>query len=240
MEESGYFHAGRLQATVTASFVTLSTDTWSTITGIRRAVLEGDIDKALKYTNAYYPSVFSRNEQVLFRLKCRKFIELIRHEAEVNLVGGGKLKRSGHNRHPAPEDMDLDDEMQDMDGVSESGDLTEDALLYGQSLQAEYAGDKRREIRTALEEIFSLMAYQNPLKEPKVANLLARKGRVNVAEELNSAILQSLGKSSRAALETLYAQTSVLLDGLAVTGGPGAFVTLKSILDQVEPKNTDL
>lgn len=135
--------------------------------------------------------------------------------------------------------MELDHDMDDMDGVAGSGDLTEDALLYGQSLQAEYDGDKRREVRTALEEIFSLMAYQNPLKEPKVAHLLDRKGRVAVAEELNSAILKSLGKSSRAALETLYAQTSVLLDKLADTGGPGAFVTLKSILDEVEPKNTD-
>lgn len=130
--------------------------------------------------------------------------------------------------------------MEDLDGVPGSGDLTEDALIYGQSLQAEYAGDKRREVRIALEEIFSLMAYQNPLKEAKVAHLLDRKGRVAVAEELNSAILHSLGKSSRAALETLYAQTAVLLDELAETGGPGAFVTLKSILDEVEPKSTEI
>lgn len=46
--------------------------------------------------------------------------------------------------------------------------------------------------------------------------------------------IESLGKSSRAALENLYAQTSVLLDDLAETGGPGAFVTLKSIVDEVE------
>ncbi|KAJ4396239.1 hypothetical protein N0V93_000458 [Gnomoniopsis smithogilvyi] len=210
---------------------------------IRRAILEGDVDKALKHTNAYYPQVLKQNEQVYFRLKCRKFIELIRHEAEINLVGGDKRKHNGHNRLPgASEDMELDDDMEDLDGGihKASGDLTEDALVYGQSLQAEYAGDERRGVRTALEEIFSLMAYQNPLKEAKVAYLLERKGRVAVAEELNSAILQSLGKSSRAALETLYAQTSNLLDDLAETGGPGAFVTLKGILDEVEPKKTDL
>ncbi|CAN8106356.1 unnamed protein product [Discula destructiva] len=207
---------------------------------IRRAILEGDIDKALKHTNAYYPQVLKQNEQVHFRLKCRKFIELIRHEAEINLVGGDKRKRNGFSRPSVGQAMEVDDEMDDLDNLSESGDLTEDALVYGQSLQAEYAGDQRREVRTALEEIFSLMAYQNPLKEVKVAHLLARKGRVTVAEELNSAILQSLGKSSRAAIETLYAQTSVLLNSLAETGGPGAFVTLKSILDEVEPKNNEL
>lgn len=45
---------------------------------------------------------------------------------------------------------------------------------------------------------------------------------------------ESLGKSSRAALENVYAQTSVLLDDLAETGGPGAFVTLKGIMDEIE------
>lgn len=46
--------------------------------------------------------------------------------------------------------------------------------------------------------------------------------------------LESLGKSSRAALENMYAQTSVLLDDLAETGGPGAFVTLQSVIDEIE------
>lgn len=158
--------------------------------------MEGDIDKALKHTNAYYPQVLKENEQVYFRLRCRKFIEMIRREAEMNLVGGDKrshvIGNNGHS-HPVPgDDMELDEDMADSGdqvGIA-SRDLTQVALLYGQSLQAEYAGDERREVRTALEEIFSLMAYQNPLKESKVAHLLDRKGRVAVAEELNSAILR--------------------------------------------------
>ncbi len=43
----------------------------------------------------------------------------------------------------------------------------------------------------------------------------------------------SLGKSSRSALENLYAQTSVLLDDLRQEGGPGAFVTLQGIIDDI-------
>lgn len=155
--------------------------------------MEGDIDKALKHTNAYYPQVLKENEQVYFRLKCRKFIEMIRREAEINLVGGDKRVHNGHSHPPQAEDMEVDEDMDDLEGQMDnggSGDLTQVALLYGQSLQAEYAGDERREVRTALEEIFSLMAYQNPLKESKVAHLLERKGRVAVAEELNSAILR--------------------------------------------------
>ena len=259
-----------------------------TLPGIRRAILEGDIDKALKHTKASYPQVLEENEQVHFRLRCRKFIEMIRREAETNLVGAGGPKGnhstphiSGNNGHAQPravEDMELDEDLEDLDGAQR--DLTQDALLYGQTLQAEYLGDERREVHTALNEIFGLMAYPNPLKEAKVAHLLDRKGRVAVAEELNSAILresclphlfssypyvfrvtdekekgrtggpgggaermletdnvispESLGKSSRAALENMYAQTSVLLDDLAETGGPGAFVTLQSVIDEID------
>lgn len=172
-----------------------------TATGIRRAILEGDIDKALKHTNAFYPQVLKENEHVFFRLKCRKFIEMIRREAEINLVGGDKRSHNNGNSRvpPTDEDMELDEDVDDLDGQLESsggtGDLTQVALLYGQSLQAEYAGDERREVRTALEEIFSLVAYQNPLKEAKVAHLLERKGRVAVAEELNSAILRESYRS---------------------------------------------
>ncbi|KAJ0120048.1 ran-binding protein [Diaporthe amygdali] len=211
---------------------------------IRRAILEGDIDKALKHTKAFYPQVLEENEQVHFHLRCRKFIEMIRNEAEMNLVGAGGPKgnhaaaiatgNNGHSQPPGAEEMELDEDLDDLDGTHDQRDLTQDALLYGQTLQAEYLGDERREVHVALNEIFGLMAYPNPLKEPKVAHLLDRKGRVAVAEELNSAILQSLGKSSRAALENMYAQTSVLLDDLAETGGPGAFVTLRSVIEETE------
>lgn len=43
----------------------------------------------------------------------------------------------------------------------------------------------------------------------------------------------SLGKSSRAALETLYAQTSVLLDDLRQEGGDGCFVSVKDVVDEI-------
>lgn len=162
--------------------------------------MEGDIDKALKHTKESYPQVLEENEQVHFRLRCRKFIEMIRREAETNFVGRGGPKGnhatsnvSGHNGHsqpPAVEDMELDEDMEDLDGAAGQRDLTQAALIYGQTLQAEYKGDERLEVHAALREIFGLMAYPNPLKEAKVAYLLDRKGRVAVAEELNSAILR--------------------------------------------------
>lgn len=51
---------------------------------IRAAILDGEIDKALKHTSAYYPSVLRDNENIYFKLRCRKFIEMIRKCNELN------------------------------------------------------------------------------------------------------------------------------------------------------------
>lgn len=46
-------------------------------------------------------------------------------------------------------------------------------------------------------------------------------------------IKASLGKSSRAALEKMYAQTSVLLDELRRDGGEGAFISVDDFVDEI-------
>jgi len=43
----------------------------------------------------------------------------------------------------------------------------------------------------------------------------------------------SLGKSSRAALENVYAQTLVLLEDLRQDGGDGAFVTVQNVINGI-------
>ncbi|KAK1997869.1 SPRY domain-containing protein [Colletotrichum falcatum] len=211
---------------------------------IRRAVLEGDIDRALKHTNAFYPQVLKDNEQVYFRLRCRKFIEMVRTAAEMRAASEVK-KRNGHGGDGGAQAMDLDangnengvwDQMDTEDSADAPLDINElemATLQYGQELHAEFRNDPRREVTKHLADIYALLAYANPLKEKDVAHLLDRKGRLAVAEELNSAILLSLGKSSRAALEKIYAQTSVLLDDLRENGGPGAFVSLQDIIEDI-------
>ncbi|KAI0595874.1 SPRY domain-containing protein [Biscogniauxia sp. FL1348] len=210
---------------------------------IRRAILEGDIDKALKYTNTYYPRVLEDNSHVYFKLKCRKFIEMVRKSAEQS-AGPGK-KSNGHSYDDIPNEMDVDengfsDKMEEdgLDLQTDEGSLLAETetIEYGQALQAEFKDDPRREVEKALGDVFALLAYENPLQVKEVAPLLDRKGRVSVAEELNSAILSSLGKSSRSALENLYGQTSVLLDYLREDGGPGSFVTIRSVIDKI-PKS---
>ncbi|PHH87303.1 hypothetical protein CDD83_9045 [Cordyceps sp. RAO-2017] len=211
---------------------------------IRRAILEGDVERALKYTNAYYPQVLQDNEEVFFKLRCRKFIEMVRKAAQIRVANDPK-RSNGHGPCPGSQDMDVDlngaenpvwGETMDMDGSEQQTELMkleQSMLEYGQALQGEYANDPRKEVSHALEEIWALVAYSNPLREPQVSHLLDRKGRAAVAEELNSAILSSLGKSSRASLEKVYAQTSVLLEELRRDGGPGAFVSLHELLEDI-------
>lgn len=191
---------------------------------IRRAILEGNIDQALKFTNTYYPKVLKSNNEVYFRLRCRKFIEMIRRDAEENLKrdkGQQTAEDTAGNSAPVKatqQQLDDDEEEEKME-VDEGGEwggepmdddddhqhhhhhhhsspavgqLLQEALEYGQELRAEFAdnGGADPEMSRQLDEIFALIAYQNPLKEEGVKHLLDRSGRVAVAEELNSAILR--------------------------------------------------
>ncbi|TGO30833.1 hypothetical protein BPAE_0003g01180 [Botrytis paeoniae] len=211
---------------------------------IRTAILEGDVEQALKYTNAYYPQVLKDNEHVYFRLRCRKFIEMVRQMAEMHNSNSTNVskKNPAHNGDWYDDiinhDMELDDHQPQANNwdrmETDGGDtfetdyqnLLSDTLSYGQVLQAEFKDDPRREVSKALEDAFSLIAYKDPINEKSVSHLLDPSGRVAVAEELNSAILLSLGKSSSAALERVYQQTTVLLEDLRESGGPGAFINI--------------
>lgn len=163
----------------------------------------------MKYTDAYYPTVLRDNEQVYFRLRCRKFIEMIRREAELNMLLEERRSRKPRRQHG---DQDNDDEVMiddeededDVDDLDMAADdllggggadaaglskLSQEVLAYGMELRAEFKADPRRETSKRLDEIFSLIAYPNPLMVKEVAHLLDGSGRVAVAEELNSAIL---------------------------------------------------
>lgn len=172
----------------------------------------------------FYPQVLEHDEHVNFRLKCRIFIEMIRQGAEMQnpscTNGTKKWYEPGHTDHwgdainlatnpDTSDDLDTQfhwDKM-DIEGVEQGHEngsdkhmesyqtLLEKTLREGQKLQAEFKDDPRREVSKALEEAFSLMAYQDPLNASEVAHLLDPSGRVAVAEEVNSAILREWGHS---------------------------------------------
>ncbi|KAG5517880.1 hypothetical protein PMAC_000335 [Pneumocystis sp. 'macacae'] len=198
---------------------------------IRSAILNGDIDLALKLTNIFYPCLLETNESVYFKLKCHKFVEMMRQCSE----------SANEN----------DDEiMTDVSGVCDNGsssyDLLENSsveysdlkkkntrfllskiLEYGQQLQEEYRDDNRSDVRKTLEDTFSLLAYSDP-KNSSVSYLLDEDVRQVVAEELNKAILVFLGKSSRSSLERLIQYTSVVVNELGKKGSSeSSFVNIR-------------
>lgn len=107
---------------------------------------------------------------------------------------------NGHGPESVAQEMDLDlngtenspygpSDTAGAEPPAELAQLEDEMLEYGQLLQAQYSNDHRKEVTKALMEIWSLVAYPNPLREPQVSHLLDKKGRVSVAEDLNSAIL---------------------------------------------------
>uniref|UniRef100_U9TJ85 SPRY-domain-containing protein n=1 Tax=Rhizophagus irregularis (strain DAOM 181602 / DAOM 197198 / MUCL 43194) TaxID=747089 RepID=U9TJ85_RHIID len=278
---------------------------------IRDAVLKGEIDFAIKLTNTFYPSVLPSNGDILFQLRCRKFIEMMGlcagsqitcsddDDDEVVKVGKDHLMLEeddddeiedkvvdddvdigevvdddleeeddeDEEREEAEEEegddeyadameamdaMDVDDYQSDHESVEEvDGSVTliktkktskrrkgvetelngldgmiEAAMRFGQELQDDYRDDNREEIKKALEETFSLLAYTDP-RNSVVSYLLDPSGREPVANALNSAILVSQGKPPIPPLERVYRQSSVVLNELARNGvGSSAFVNL--------------
>lgn len=65
--------------------MSISSDPTDDLAEIRKSILDGDVDKALKYTSSYYPHVLEKdeNKDIYFRLRCRKFIEMMRRCTEL-------------------------------------------------------------------------------------------------------------------------------------------------------------
>jgi Ran-binding protein 9/10 len=123
---------------------------------------------------------------------------MVRKSAEFSDNGVSK-KSNGHAAEDAPNAMDLDengsaDQMETEDDPDSTtigqAALLDETVTYGRQLAEEFKGDSRRDVSKTLSEIFALLAYKNPFEVKEVEHLLDRRGRVTVAEELNSAILR--------------------------------------------------
>ena len=106
-------------------------------TNIVDSVISGDIDTALSDTRAHYPSVLDAEEGlILFKLQCRKFVELILEASELK-----KKLRSQAQDDELIEEMDgiYEDEMgmdvDDVDdGLSMDGFRTSISLVRGKGV----------------------------------------------------------------------------------------------------------
>lgn len=212
---------------------------------IRSAILDGDIDKALKYILTYYPHVLERaeNRDIYFKLRCRKFIEMMRRSNDLQTAlssnitskAFGKLSEKDAPLREGDLDlqMELDEQLQResrpptippvtmpapldpnilasgdvamSNGLNDSMDTSSDhlkpsqtkvtqysllteALNYGRELSVEFSSDPRPAVKQALNDTFALIAYTDA-RESVVGGLMEGKGRVEIAEEVNAAIL---------------------------------------------------
>lgn len=170
---------------------------------IRAAILDGDIDKALKHTKAYYANVLEDNPQIHFKLRCRKFLEMMRRSNELTASTSDPKRRRADSpglgiadEHAVfDQEMELDDGTWDGDGMDtgeptagQFNEVLTEAVQYGQQLCMDYPSDENGGDKKMLEAIFSLVAYPDPQNSVH-GHYLDPAGRVAVAEELNSAIL---------------------------------------------------
>ncbi|KAK2736428.1 hypothetical protein FQN57_000761 [Myotisia sp. PD_48] len=211
---------------------------------IRAAILEGDIDQALTLTNTHFPNVLAKNPHVHFQLRCRKFIEMMRRCTEPQTTRSPPQQSRHSNGLPHKTggemfsgDMELDEQLEDgLDGedmdaedqnnITKDQNLLHEAIAYGQQLQVDFPGDEQKDYKQTLADIFSLVAYPDP-KTSVHGHLLDPSGRIAVVEELNAAILVSLGKPRTTILERLIQQTEVLVGESTDEGGAGAFINVE-------------
>ena len=167
--------------------------------------MEGDIDKALKYTNAYYATVLQDYPNIHFKLRCRKFLEIVRRCNDLSLASAKKEKASSNGLPDESavfdQEMELDEQVPEGENWEADGMETEEseannkfqellaeAVQYGQQLRSDYPTDEHGGDMKMLDDIFSLMAYSDA-KRSVHGHYLDPAGRAIVAEELNSAIL---------------------------------------------------
>ncbi|KAF8746254.1 hypothetical protein AX14_000052 [Amanita brunnescens Koide BX004] len=218
-------------------------------TRIVNAVVTGNVDLAISETAKYHPLVLEAEAGLmLFRLRCRKFVELVLEASEL------KKKRKAEQVDKVAS-MEVDD-MEDMDWVgmeiddelrehSDAGysngfvgpptsvglgkrresttTLVEQALnraiAYGQSLANDYKADARPEVKQLFKRTFAIVAWDDPREAGGVvAEVVSPEARISLANELNQAILKSQGHPTRPALEMLYRHTTACMTQLGLLG----------------------
>jgi len=174
---------------------------------IVKSLVTGDVDSALNDTKTAFPTVLEREQGLLlFKLRCRKFIELILDAADaVKRTQGERPYGLSNRAFPAP-----------TEAAQES---LANALAYGQQLELDYKDDTRPEIAAYLKRTFSVVAYEDPLNVAgEVGRIAGQESRNILGMEMNEAILEVLGKPTQPAVEYIYRQTSACLTQLGLMG----------------------
>jgi Ran-binding protein 9/10 len=191
------------------------------MTEIRKAILTGDIDRAISLTQTFYPTVLEKNEPIYFRLRARKFVEMMRMCADgtgpiTKLVDTPDAEEMIIDTEPQEEDEQVDDEVHmtdvtpthpsskfvideedsDDERVNTAKQQHREATLLAEALAygQQLQEDYRDDPREDVKRVLGEAFSLLAYTDPRgsvVGHLLEESGRREVAEELNSAILGS-------------------------------------------------
>eukprot|EP00038_Savillea_parva_P031779 m.90395 g.90395 ORF g.90395 m.90395 type:complete len:431 (+) comp9858_c0_seq2:253-1545(+) len=201
----GYSETAETLARDTDTTIDESKQTIEARQHIRDLILSGQVETAITVVEEKFPTVFPNNAALLFRLRCRRFIEMIADAAE---------EAAGSEDHRY------------------SDDRLEIILKFGQEVQAMFETEcNTTENRLLLKEAFGLLAYPDPRVGP-MSGLLDPARREPLAAELNSAILGSLSLLAKSKLEQVVQQASTCLSTMLDHGmGQAAFLSIDTFID---------
>ncbi|KAJ3332208.1 Ran-binding protein 9 [Blyttiomyces sp. JEL0837] len=113
------------------------------------------------------------------------------------------------------------------DNMIRSDSVIAEAIRFGREIRREFYLDaeKSDSVRNALEETFSLLAYDNPAANSPTSYLLTQSGREIVANIVDGAVLSEMGCSNVSDLEQIVKQAVQVNNSLIVeANGCGALL----------------
>ncbi|GAA5874549.1 hypothetical protein JCM1840_002226 [Sporobolomyces johnsonii] len=200
---------------------------------IRSAAVSGHAQRALELVAEHYPSALTETESaedggVLFKLRCRVFVEAVLAMSRAGHSGTGESAPSpkGKGKAEGP-GVDID--------MSYSATALDNVLDLGRSLHMDYSFDPRPLVQDDLQATLGLLAYRDPESEAtgRARELLEEKEREEVADELNRAMLLAAALPPIPALEHLYrhAAASIQLAGDFGAGSAALVDVRKEVLE---------
>lgn len=206
---------------------------------IQALMLKGRTSQAIAIVNRLYPTLLDDNKELMFRILCRQFIEIV--------SGCDKMECVNTNEDSSESPVAMDTDEVNTEETKGSGDKSlqvinfdsdsssvEKLLTFGRHLQTlftEITRDKpNNSLQTLLQDSFSLLAYENPYNSP-VSYLLQPSQREADTADLNSAILKANGLPGQPELEFALGHSTECLKLMSENGlGSAAFASVTDIL----------
>ncbi|BGP18373.1 hypothetical protein JCM10213_000368 [Rhodosporidiobolus nylandii] len=214
---------------------------------IRAAAISGQAQLTLTLLQQHYPSALepdsaAEDGDVLFKLRCRVFVEAALALSKANQDPSASFLSSSSGAEGS-KDVPMSDDPPHEETFStplssptfSAAPLTlDDLLTLGRSLHNEYAADPRPRVREELQAVLGVMAYSDPEREAsgRTREVLSAREREKVADEVNRAVLLAASLPPVPGLEQLYRHTaaSIQLAGDLGAGSAAMVDVRKEVL----------